>query len=190
MRALPTGFAATLLFGGKGGWMRSSPPPTMCVIGSPCDFTTARQTSVRCRPGGDLAVVAMGKTTSLAASSICRGSVVTSLGRPSNSIVAGRIEFSRLFDLHDHARLLTLLDDGRLELKPQHRLGDFQVGQLRGDDDRPVAQIRLGQHGDLPLADRCSAVRGERDDRLVLPFGDRDRIGRGDARRIVEHARA
>ena len=149
---------------------------------------TARQITVLWRPGGDLSVVFTWKTSWVASLVISRGSAVTSLGTPNSSTLAAPAKSFFFSTLITSSVVLPLFDGGRLERKRQERLGHVELGQLRRDQHRPVADRRFAQDGDLPLADFGVAVGGQRDHGFVLPFGNDDRARRADAGRVVEHA--
>ena len=87
---LGAGFAAATLvaFGGNGSSIRSSPAPSVCVIGSPLSVIVTRHTSDGYLPGRASGVVFTLNATEVEPFVIFAGALVVPAGSPSNSTFA------------------------------------------------------------------------------------------------------
>ena len=154
-----TGGAATgATFGGSGTSIRSSVPPVFPVISSPPLSRITWAKMPPCFPAGlalSVVIANANSFVSFVSSSLRRRHFGGKAQHPHLRLALERRGHG---DLAEQLRHLPLLHRRALHRHRDERGGDLDAEQLARCPDRPLARVRHGGHGGLPLAG--GGVRG------------------------------
>ena len=111
-------------------------------------------------------------------------------GETAEAYLGLAIERAQLFHRAQQVAGLAPLDGGHLDLDVHVRLLDAHFGQRRGDYGRSGFRVRFTKDGQMPCANRRTAVCSERVVDFAFALWQRDRSGGADTGRLPRQAQS